>query len=65
MNKQLQRLALLSPLALAINPAHAAIDVTAITAAITEASTAGATVGLAVVVMIVGLKVFKWVRRAM
>lgn len=59
-------LAVLSlPLALTAVPASAAIDVSDITAAITEAGTAGATVGAAVVVMIVGIKVFKWLRRAL
>lgn len=42
-----------------------AVDTTAVTAAIGDAATAGATIGLAVLVMIVGIKVFKWVRGAM
>jgi len=47
-------------------PAFAAgIDVSSITSAITDAATAGATVGAAVVVMLVGIKVFKWLRRAL
>lgn len=44
---------------------QAAVDTTAITAAIGDASTAGAAVGSAVLVMIVGIKVFKWIRGAM
>jgi hypothetical protein len=40
-------------------------DTTAITGAITDAGTAGAVVGAAVVVMIVGIKVFKWLRKAL
>ncbi|MEQ1775537.1 MAG: major capsid protein [Burkholderiales bacterium] len=45
--------------------ANAALVTTDITAAITDAATASGVVGLAVVVMIVGIKVFKWLRRAL
>lgn len=59
--KKLLGLSLLSPgFALAAAP-----DVTAITGAITDAGTAAGTVGAAVVVMLVGIKVYKWLRRAM
>ncbi|MDR2838397.1 MAG: major capsid protein [Azonexus sp.] len=44
---------------------HAAIDTAAVTASIGEAGTAAAAVGAAVLVMIVGIKVFKWIRAAM
>lgn len=44
---------------------QAAVDTAAITAAVGDAATAGATVGAAVLVMIVGIKVFKWIRGAM
>jgi len=45
--------------------AHAVLDTTDIELAITDAAAAIAVVGLAVLVMIVGAKVFKWVRRAL
>jgi len=52
--------------ALGLSPfANAVLDVSSVTTAITDAGTAGATVGLAVLVMIVGIKLFKWVRRAL
>lgn len=49
----------------AAGASHAAIDVTAVTSAIGDAGTAAATVGAAVLVMIVGIKVYKWIRGAM
>jgi len=48
-----------------VQSAQATLVTTDITAAITDASTAIGVVGLAVLVMIVGAKVFKWVRRAL
>lgn len=64
--QKLAALAVLStPMLVASTHAVAAIDVSDITDAITEAGTAGATVGAAVVVMLVGIKVFKWLRRAL
>lgn len=45
--------------------ANAVIDVTAVTTAISDASTAIATVGAAVLVMLVGAKVYKWIRAAL
>lgn len=56
--------ALLSGAAL-VSPAFAAVETTAITTAISDAGAAGAVVGSAVIVMIVGIKVFKWIRRAL
>lgn len=53
-------LASASSLALAVAP-----DMTTVTTAITDASSAIATVGAAVLVMIVGAKVYKWIRRAL
>lgn len=53
------------PLSLAASSAFAVVDVSAITDAVTEAGTAGATIGAAVLVMLVGIKLFKWVRRAL
>lgn len=44
---------------------QAAIDVAPVTSAIGEAATAGATVGAAVLVMHVGIRVYKWLRGAM
>lgn len=44
---------------------QAAVDVTAVTTAIGDAGTAAAVVGAAVLVMIVGIKVYKWIRGAM
>lgn len=64
MKMLVQRVALMGLLALPM-VSHAAIDTADITDAITEAGAAGAVVGAAVVVMIVGIKVFKWLRRAL
>ena len=44
---------------------QAAVDVTSVTTAIGDAGTAAATVGAAVLVMVVGIKVYKWIRGAM
>lgn len=41
------------------------MDTTLIEAAILSTATAGGVIGLSVLVMLVGLKAFKWVRRAM
>ena len=50
----------------AANFAHAAdIDVSAVTGAIAEAGQAIAVVGAAVLVMTVGMKVWKWIQRAL
>lgn len=51
--------------AMSTAPAFAAIDVSDATAAIGDAATAGGAVGLAVVVMLIGIKVFKWLRTAL
>lgn len=45
--------------------ARAATDTTAITGAITDAGTAAGVVGAAVLVMVVGIKVYKWIRTAL
>ncbi len=42
-----------------------AVDVTAVTTAVGDAGTAAGTVGAAVLVMVVGIKVFKWIRQAL
>lgn len=46
-------------------PAFAAVDVSDVVTAIGEAATAGAAIGSAVLLVIVAIKVFKWVRGAM
>jgi hypothetical protein len=51
--------------ALTASPAFAAVDVSGATSAIGEAATAGAAIGLAVLLLLVGIKVFKWVRGGM
>jgi hypothetical protein len=50
---------------LAAGLSQAAVDVTSVTTAIADAGTAAATVGAAVLVMVVGIKVYKWIRGAM
>lgn len=59
-----QKLALLASFA---SPAAfaAAPDVTAVTTEIAGAATPIAAIGAAVLLVIVGIKIFKWVRRAM
>jgi hypothetical protein len=54
-----------SSAALAAGLSQAAVDVTSVTTAIGDAGTAAATVGAAVLVMVVGIKVYKWIRGAM
>lgn len=46
-------------------PSFASIDVTAVTTAMTDAGAAIGTVGAAYLAMIVGAKVFKWIKLAM
>lgn len=46
-------------------PAFAAIDTASITAGITDASTAVGVIGAAVVLIYVGIKVYKWIRGAL
>lgn len=45
--------------------ASAAIDTTSVTAALTDAGTAAGVVGAAVLVVIVGIHAFKYIRRAL
>lgn len=64
MNKNIARgLAALG--AASVGSAHAAISTTEITGALTEAGTAAAVVGAAVLVVVVGIKAFKYIRSAM
>lgn len=51
--------------ATAVQQAQAAVDVTAVVSEISGASAPIALIGAAVLVVMVGIKVFKWVRRAM
>jgi len=51
--------------ALTAGLSQAAVDTAGITSAISDAGTAAGVVGAAVLVMIVGIKVYKWVRGAM
>lgn len=41
------------------------MDVTAVTTAIAGVATPAASIGIAVLTMLVGIKTFKWVRRAL
>lgn len=45
--------------------AHAALDTAGVTTALTDAGTAAGVVGAAVLVVIVGIKAFKYIRSAM
>jgi len=64
-SKQLVMRGLAASSLLAAGNASAALVTTDITAAITDAATAGGVIGIAVLVMLVGFKVFKWVRRTL
>lgn len=50
--------------AVATLPAHAAIDVTAVVTGINDTLTPIGTIGAAVLLVVVGIAAFKWVRRA-
>ncbi|VTY36505.1 Bacteriophage coat protein B [Xylophilus ampelinus] len=50
--------------AVATLPAHAAIDVTAVVSEISDTLTPIGTIGAAVLLVVVGIAAFKWVRRA-
>ncbi len=63
MNKQI-RFSLVSLALVGASAANAAIDA-AVTTAITSAGTDAAVIGAAVLVVLVGIKAFKWVRRAL
>lgn len=64
MKKRLLAVGGLSAVAFA-GSASAAIDTTAITSALTDAGTAAGTVGAAVLVVVVGIKAFKYIKSAM
>ena len=57
------RLLALAGVGLAASSAHAAIDTTAAVAAITDAGTAVGVVGAAVFLVMIGIKVWHWLRR--
>lgn len=52
-------------LAAYVNQAMAAVDVTAVVTEIQGAAAPIASIGAAVLIVMVGIKVYKWVRRAM
>lgn len=57
-----------APLALVSAPSHASgggIDVSAVTTAIAGASAPIAAIGAAVLVVLVGVAIYKWIRRAL
>lgn len=65
MYSNLKKLALAGFGFLAVTSANAAVDTTAITTGITDAQTAVATIGAAVVLVVVGIKVYKWIQRSL
>ncbi len=52
-------------LSLASLASQAAIDVSAVSSGITDAASAVAVIGAAVVLVVLGIKVFKWVQRSL
>jgi hypothetical protein len=50
---------------LGVSAANAAVDVAAVVTEIEGAATPIAAIGAAVLIVMVGIKVYKWVRRAM
>lgn len=48
-----------------VGSAHAAMDTTSVTSALTDAGTAGGVIGAAVLVLVVGIKSYKYVRMAL
>ena len=64
MQKCVRVVALASPIVLVSLPTYAVIDTSAVTGALTDASAAIAIVGLAYLAMIVGARVFKWIKTA-
>lgn len=57
-------LALTGALAVAAGSANAAVDVSGVVTAITDANPAVVAIGTAVLVLIVGIKVYKYIRGA-
>lgn len=65
LKNNLARLAVLAGTVVAGSAQAAAIDVTAVVTEITGAAAPIAAIGSAVLIVMVGIKVYKWVRRAM
>jgi len=66
MNKMIKRIGCAVAGSFAVTQmASAAIDTSSVTTALTEAATAVGVVGAAVLVVVVGTKVFKFIRAAM
>lgn len=63
--KRYQKVALATSLALAATASQAAVVVTDVVTDIQGAAAPIAAIGSAVLLVLVGIKVFKWVRRAM
>lgn len=64
MNKAIQRGLVAVGVLAAAGSSHAALDVTAATTAITEAGAAVAVIGAAVFLVVIGMKVWKWMKGA-
>jgi amino acid permease len=62
-SKSVQLLTLLAVFSPSI--AFAVIDITSVTTALTEVGTAGLAIGAAFIIMLVAMKTFKWVRKAL
>lgn len=65
MNKSLQNLVVGVGLLATATASYAAVDVTAVVAEISGAAAPVALIGGGVLVLMVGIKVYKWVRAAM
>lgn len=65
MKKKLQAQLAALYLGLGVTVANAAVDVTAVKTEIEGAAAPIATIGAAVLIVMVGIKVYKWVRRAL
>jgi len=59
------RVGLVAAIAGVATSAQAAIDTAGVTTALTEAGTAAAAVGAAVLVVVVGIKAFKYIKSAL
>ena len=65
MNKSVSKVLVAGSALVASSFAQAAVDTTAVISALTDAGTAAAVVGGAVLVVLVGIKAFKYIRSAM
>lgn len=63
--KSFAKFATVPALALAATPALAAVDVSSVVTEIEGAAAPIAAIGAAVLIVLVGIKVYKWVRRAL